>query len=78
VVEPFGEVFASVFGEVLLAGGYFGGVLFGLGVGLGCVWEVALFVEGVGTVVAELIIVHDETLKLLGRINITIEFVQKK
>jgi hypothetical protein len=53
-------VLAARVGEVLLTRGYFGGILFGLAIVPGAIWEVALTVEGIGFVVGELIVVHNK------------------
>ena len=48
------------FDEVVLASGDFGRILFGFAVVPGSIGEVALFVEGTGFVVGELVIPHNK------------------
>lgn len=63
MIEPPLVMLATRIGEVLLACGNFGGVLFGFAIVPGAVWEVALTVEGAGFVVGELIVVHNKIMR---------------
>jgi hypothetical protein len=54
---------ASLEGEVILAGGYLRGELFGFAVEPGDVGEEVLFIEGAGFVVGELVVSHNKIIQ---------------